>query len=112
MIRILILSMAASLMLTELLELGISVLAGIRDRKRLRIIALANLLTNPVVVMASVLIPRYCRADIPYAALVAALELWAFVTEALIYRKRAVTRHPFLFSAALNLVSFTAGFLL
>ena len=43
--------------------------------------ALVNLLTNPAVVLLSVLIPRYSAADISYGALVAALELLAWLTE-------------------------------
>ena len=124
MIPRLILTMILSLALTEAVELCTAWLLQLRDRKGLGIVALVNLLTNPAVVLLSVLIPRYSEADISYGALVAALELWAWLTEACVYWKCRIGQYwenedsmvlripaltPFLLSSVLNLVSFTAG---
>ncbi len=124
MIPRLILTMILSLALTEAVELCTAWVLQLRDRKGLGIVALVNLLTNPVVVLLSVLIPRYSAADISYGALVAALELWAWLTEACVYWKCRIGQYwenedsmvlripaftPFLLSSVLNLVSFTAG---
>ena len=124
MIPRLILTMVLSLALTEAAELCAAWLLGLRSRKGLRIVALVNLLTNPAVVLLSVLIPRYSAADISYGALVAGLELWAWLTEACVYWKCGIGQYwenedsmalripaltPFLLSSVLNLVSFTAG---
>ena len=124
MVPRLILTMVLSLALTEAAELCAAWLLGLRCRKGLRIVALVNLLTNPAVVLLSVLIPRYSAADISYSALVAGLELWAWLAEACIYWKCGIGQYwenkeamalripaltPFLLSSVLNLVSFTAG---
>ena len=73
MIPRLILTMILSLALTEAVELCTAWLLQLRDRKGLGIVALVNLLTNPVVVLLSVLIPRYSSAEFYYGALVAVL---------------------------------------
>ena len=124
MIPRLILTMVLSLALTEAAELCAAWLLGLRSRKGLCIVALVNLLTNPAVVLLSVLVPRYSAADISYGSLVAGLELWAWLTEGLIYWKCRIGQYwenedsmvlripaltPFLLSSVLNLVSFTAG---
>ena len=124
MIPRLILTMVLSLALTEAVELCTAWVLQLRNRKGLEIVALVNLLTNPVVVLLSVLIPRYSSAEISYGALVAALELWAWLTEALIYRKCGIGKYwedpdamanrfpaltPILLSSVLNLASFAAG---
>ena len=124
MIPRLILTMAVSLVLTEIIELGTAWILQLRSREGLKIVFLVNVLTNPVVVLLSVLIPRYSAADISYGALVASLELWAWLTEACVYWKCRIGQYwenedsmvlripaftPFLLSSVLNLVSFTAG---
>ena len=127
MIPRLILTMAVSLVLTEIIELGTAWILQLRSREGLKIVFLVNVLTNPVVVLLSVLIPRYSRTAVPYGALVAVLELWAWLTEALIYRQCGIGKYwdnedavmlripaltPFLLSSVLNLVSYSAGKLL
>lgn len=127
MILRLILTMVVSLVLTEIVELGTAWILQLRNRRGLGIVFLVNLLTNPVVVLLSVLIPRYSPTTVPYGALVAVLELWAWLTEALIYRRCCIGKYweyedamilripaltPFLLSSVLNLVSFSAGKLL
>ena len=124
MIQRLVLTIVLSLALTEAAELCAAWLLGLRSRTGLRIVALVNLLTNPAVVLLSVLIPRYSSAEISYGALVAALELWAWLTEALIYRRCGIGKYwedpdamanrfpaltPILLSSVLNLASFAAG---
>lgn len=124
MIQRLVLTLVLSLALTEAAELCAAWILGLRSRKGLGIVAMVNLLTNPAVVLLSVLVPRYSAADISYGALVAGLELWAWLTEAFVYRKCGIGQYwenedsmilrfpaltPFLLSSVLNMVSFTAG---
>ncbi len=92
MIPRLILTMILSLALTEAVELCTAWVLQLRDRKGLGIVALVNLLTNPVVVLLSVLIPRYSSAEF---------------SEAIAVRFPVLT--PFLLSSVLNLASFAAG---
>ena len=87
MLQRLFLSAAVSLLLTEAVELAGAYAFGVRGRAGLRIVFIANLLTNPAVVLLSILVPRYVFPDCPYGALVAVLELAAWLAEALIYVK-------------------------
>lgn len=87
MLQRLLLSAAVSLLLTEAVELAGAYAFGVRDKAGLRIVFIANLLTNPAVVLFSILVPRYVFPDCSYGALVAGLELAAWLAEALIYVK-------------------------
>lgn len=118
MLQRLFLSAAVSLLLTEAVELAGAYAFGVRGRAGLRIVFIANLLTNPAVVLLSILVPRYVFPDCSYRALVAGLELAAWLAEALIYvkyreilfpeRKEGILRAVQL-SSLLNLFSFLAG---
>lgn len=102
-----LLSLGVSLALTLLFELGFALACGIR-RRDLLLVALANVLTNPVVVLTALL----CRAytSLPEAAYVAPMEALAVLTEALVYKKGAEhIRRPLLFSLCANAVSYGLG---
>ena len=103
-------ALGVSLLLTLALELGAALIAGKR-KAALLTVALANVLTNPPVVLC-VLLWRY--AALRYEVLlIAALELLAVCAEAWIYRsERDHFPHPWLFSLLLNGISFGTGLLL
>ena len=98
-------ALLVSLLLTLLLECAFALVAGARTPRRLLLVALVNVLTNPPVVMLCTLFPS--------PLLTAAMELAAVLTEGLIYRARADwLRRPFLFSLAVNAFSYLTGLLL
>ena len=97
-------ALLVSLLLTLLLECAFAFVAGARTPRRLLLVALVNVLTNPPVVMLCTLFPS--------PLLTAAMELAAVLTEGLIYRARADwLRRPFLFSLAVNAFSYLTGLL-
>ena len=103
-------ALGASLALTLAVELGFALLCRHRG-KTLLLVALVNVLTNPLVVQAALLWRQYALPG--YAAAVAALELFAVWLEGLIYRKsRLDFAHPYGFSLAANVLSFGIGLLL
>ena len=110
-------ALALSLLLTLALELGFFALAGRlftgrskRCKKDFLLVALANVLTNPAVVLLYWLAALY--ADINAAVVLAPLELSAIFAEGFCYKKYGGFRRPYLFSAAANIFSFGAGLLL
>jgi hypothetical protein len=102
-----LLSLGVSLALTLLIEVGFASACGKRGRD-LVLVGLANILTNPVVVLAALLFRTY--TSIPEAAYVTPMELLAVITEALIYKKGANSIHrPLLFSLCANILSYGLG---
>mgnify|MGYP003305704049 CR=1 FL=1 len=105
-----LLSLALSLGLTLILELGVAAILGIRRARDLLMVTLVNVLTNPIVVL--VLNLALLRGG-PSWYLVAALEISAVGVEGLLYRNRLETPwNPFLLSLILNATSFFGGLLL
>ena len=101
-----ILVFSVCLFLTIILEVATAVLIGIRKGFDLTVILLVNVLTNPIVVLTGMVMGSY--TTVPRAVYITVLELAAFITEALFYRKLLYTRKPspFLLSLILNCVSF------
>lgn len=100
-------ALGVSLGLTLAAELGLVLLLRKRGRALL-FTALANLLTNPPVVLTALLWRAYGLPG--YAAAVAGLELLAVGTEGFVYQKcRAGFSHPYRFSLAANALSFGLG---
>lgn len=101
-----------SLLLTLIFELGYALLWGIRDRHDLILAVLVNVLTNPIVVFV-VYYVRFRRCAVHLGWLTAVLEVFAVVTEALLYQKHARTiDRPWLFSLSANAFSYAMGELL
>lgn len=104
----LFLSLAVSLGLTLALELAFALIWRV-ERSDLPAVALANLLTNPIVVLchhaAAWYVPKYLLA------VTLALELWAVGTEGVIYRRRSQITRPWIFSLCANGLSFLSGLL-
>ena len=102
----LFLSLAVSLGLTLALELAFALIWRV-ERSDLPAVALANLLTNPVVVLCHHGAAWYCPQYLLAATLV--LELWAAGTEGVNYRRRSQIARPWTFSLCANLLSYCAG---
>ena len=105
-----ILSLGVSLGLTLAFELPFAALWGLKKRD-LTLCALVNLLTNPLVVVCTLLWRHY--VPLPEFLPVAALETAAVVTEGLIYRELGERiRRPMLFSLCANALSYGLGLLI
>ena len=102
-------SLAVSLALTLALELAFAVVWGVR-RDDLPLVALANVLTNPVVVLCHALAALWLIVFLTPVTL--ALELGAILVEGWLYTTRSRIRFPWAFSLCANLLSFTVGQLL
>lgn len=103
-------SLSVSLFLTLAIELTAAWILRKRGRA-LKIVALVNLLTNPLVVSGTILWRLRHLKGIGFWILFA--EAAAFAAEALIYRKfRNEFSHPWIFSLLLNGMSFGLGFVL
>ena len=104
--------LAVALVLTVVIELaGACLLFGLRTRRALAVVALAQVVTNPSVELVCLAVgwtPRLPLASLPWLA-VAAAELAAFAVEALLYRVAEVGEHPWRMAAVLNAVSFGLG---
>lgn len=105
----LFLSLAGSLALTLILELAFA-LVWRADRRDLVAVALANVLTNPVVVLCHHAAARYVPGLL--TAVTLALELGAAAAEGLVYSRRSQIRRPWAFSLWANAFSFLSGLLL
>jgi len=112
----LITSLAVSLLLTIVLEIGFFVLAGRlftskRDKKDLLLVVLVNILTNPVVVLLYWLTALYTNWNTVIVLIL--LELFAVFTEGYYYKKYGSGFcRPYLFSIAVNIFSFGTGALI
>ena len=103
-------ALGVSLALTLAVELGFALLRRYGGRV-LVLVALVNVLTNPLVVQAALLWRYYALPG--YAAAVAVLELLAVWLEGLLYEKsRLGIPRPYVFSLAANALSFGLGLLL
>ena len=103
-------ALGTSLALTLAVELGFALICRYRGPV-LALVALVNVLTNPLVVQAALLWRYYALPG--YAAAIAALELLAVWLEGLIYQKsRLGISRPDVFSLAANVLSFGLGLLL
>ncbi len=107
--------LATTLVLTIAIELSMAVLAfGMRTRRQMLVVALAQVVTNPLVELLCLAIGWHANLPLnsmPWLVMLAA-ELAAFVAEAQLYRIAAITQHPWLMSGVLNATSFTLGLLL
>lgn len=104
-------SLALSLALTLILEAAFFLITGKRNKKDLLLLVLANVITNPAVVLIYCLSMWFTHLNL--IALTAVLELAAVATEGFIYRRYGQDfKRPYLFSLAANGVSFGCGLLL
>ena len=105
----LLLSLAVSLALTLIVELTFALLWRV-ERQDLPVVALANVLTNPAVVLCHCAAAWYRPGALPAAVL--ALELGAIGLEGLIYLRRSRIVRPWAFSLCANAISFFTGLII
>ena len=102
-----------SLTVTIAVELVVAAfLFHIRDVRRLLIVALAQVATNPLVVYLSLLAAGLTQDFVLYYVAVGFLELGAIVVESVLYRATHRFDHPVELSLVANMCSFAGGFLL
>ena len=102
--------MAVSLILTIILECSAAWILKIREKKDMLNVVLVNVFTNPLVVCFTFLAGFFYGADARIGATIY-LEIFALVSEALIYRKTLSFKklNPFLLSLILNATSYLSG---
>ena len=101
-------SLALSLSLTLVLEAGIFLLIGKRDKKDLLLVILVNVITNPAVVMLYWLGSLYTAWNMNLVLI--PLELLAIFVEGYYYDKYGRDfRRPYMFSVGANMFSFGVG---
>ena len=111
MIKFLLIGHIVSLLLTILIEIPVAVLWGIRDRRELLIIALVQVITNPVAVLISNCFYRY--TDLNLYVFQIPIEIAVPVAEWLLYKSAIPTfKHPFLLSFTANPMSYGTGLIL
>ncbi len=95
---------ALSLAFTLILEGAVGILAGFRG-KDLLLLALVNILTNPVVVLLHAMFPK--------PVITAILELAAIAVEGAIYSRLGTKiPHPWRFSLEANVFSYVCGIII
>lgn len=102
-----------SLALTLGIELAAAFFCGVRSRRGILLVALVNILTNPLVVMLYWLIRLYLPG-FPRIPVQIGLEAAVIMSEALVYRgfsrdERWQIRRPVLLSLTANLCSWLLG---
>jgi len=109
--RALLIALSASLALTLVLESGFFLLTGKRNKKDLLLVALANVMTNPAVVLLYWLAVTYSGFN--WIVTTAVLEVLAVLTEGYIYKKHGQDfKRPYGFSLFANTFSYGTGLLL
>ena len=105
--------MLKCLFFTILIEIVVGLIIGIRNKRDFLNIVLVNVFTNPLVTSIPVLIYINFRYT-PYIISLILLEIFAFVSEGLIYKKTLVYKriNPFIISLILNLSSYLIGLLI
>ena len=104
-------ALALSLVLTLALETGFFLLLGKRNKKDLFLLVMANMITNPAVVLLYWLMALYTGWNRTLIKI--PLELFAVLIEGHYYKKYGKTfGRPYLFSLAANAFSFGVGVLI
>lgn len=106
-------SLTLSLGLTLVLELAGALLFGFRRKRDLLLVALVNVLTNPLVVLICNLYLILSGVPIPWYWILP-LEVFAVLVEGFLYHKGLSHKpvHPLLLSLILNGISYIGGLLL
>ena len=102
--------MVISLLLTLVIECFMAWILKVRDKKDIFNVTLVNVFTNPLVVCFTFLAGFFYGSDARLAATIC-LELFAFISESIIYKKTLSYKklNPFLLSLILNGTSYLSG---
>ncbi len=104
-------ALAVSLLLTLALELAFALGRGLRGKRNLSVVAIANCLTNPPVVLLHH--TAVYALGWPNAPVTLVLEFAAVLVEWRCYAAcLRQMKHPLLFSAAANIFSYGVGYVL
>ena len=115
MINDILISLAISLTLTLILEISFfSIISAVTrkfNKKDLLLTVMANVITNPAVVLSYWLVTLYTNWN--GVIIIAALEITAVLVEGYIYDKYGRSfKHPCIFSITANAFSFGVGMLI
>ncbi len=105
--------MLRSLVCTLVIEIILAIILRVRKKSDLLIIALANVMTNPLVVSLGFLSGFFFGTKVRIICMIF-LELFAFVSEAVVYKFALNQKklNPFLLSLLLNAASYLSGILI
>lgn len=104
-------TLVVSLTLTLILETGLFLLIGKRDKKDLLLVVMVNILTNPVVVLLYWLMAL--RTSWNRVIVIVPLEIFAVLIEGYYYKKYGRKfKNPYLFSFSANMFSYWIGVLI
>lgn len=104
--------MIRALLITIAVECAVAWLLGVRSLRDQKIVVLANILTNPILVSTEAAVLLFAgRQALLYASVL--LEVLAITVEGLVYRKRIrVSTGPLILSLVCNIASVAAGIIL
>ena len=103
-------SLIISLLLTLIIETFTSVFLGIREKRDIGIVIIANIITNPIVVYISNCLNIFTSKSVFYVG-VLILEVLAIIVEFWIFKKylKYNKKSPFIISLINNFVSYNLG---
>lgn len=110
-VKYLFTTFGVSLVLTELIELTVAYLLGIRTRKSFKTLFIANIITNPLVVLIAMVVKINNFGNI--RTIYTVMEFMVVIVEGYIYSKNVGDcKHPYYLSLILNTISYLLGYLL
>lgn len=113
MINIIIFYTIRSLICTIIIETIIGIILGIRNKKDILLLILANTFTNLIVTSVSFTFNYFYGITIRNISLVI-LELFALFAEAILYKKYFINKkiNPYTLSLILNISSYSIGLII
>ena len=99
------------LALTIVVELAVALAVfHVRDARHIAVVALAQIVTNPPLVLAAIVAGVAFDSEFAFATMLIVLEMAAVVAEGGIYRYAGLSDRPYILSLACNAASFAIGF--
>ena len=99
------------LALTVVVELAVALAVfHVRDARYIAVVALAQIVTNPPLVLATIVAGVAFDSEFAFATMLIVLETAAVVAEGGIYRYAGLSDRPYILSLACNAASFAIGF--
>lgn len=99
------------LALTIVVELAVALAVfHVRDARHIAVVALAQVVTNPPLVLATIVAGVAFDSELAFATMLIVLETAAVVAEGGIYRYAGLSDRPYTLSLACNAASFAIGF--
>ena len=99
------------LALTIVVELVVALAVfHVRDARHIAVVVLAQIVTNPPLVLATIVTGVAFDSELAFATMLVVLETAAVVAEGGIYRYAGLSDRPYILSFACNAASFAIGF--